>query len=193
VDATSRSLLERLQGGAAAGDWDRLAAIYRPWVVGWGCRHGLTEADADDLAQEVLVVVLRELAFFRHNGRAGAFRGWLRGITAHRLQQLVRSRKYRPALVGSGGDAMADLEDPSGRLSAVWDAEHDRYVVGRLLALIEPDFQPTTWQAFRLVMLEGEKPAAAAARLGLSVNAVLLAKSRVLSRLRQEVEGLIGL
>src|SRR3954471_5618504 len=112
MDATSRSLLERLQGDAQPGDWDRLATVYRPWVVGWGCRHGLTEADADDLAQEVLLVVLRELAFFRHNGRAGAFRGWLRAITAHRLREAVRSRRYRPVSIGAERQPMPEVEAP---------------------------------------------------------------------------------
>ena len=61
----------------------------------------------------------------------------------------------------------------------------------RLLELIRPQFQPTTWQAFQGIMLQGERPAGVAARLGISVNAVLLAKSRVLRRLRLETKGLI--
>jgi RNA polymerase sigma-70 factor (ECF subfamily) len=66
-------------------------------------------------------------------------------------------------------------------------------VVRRLMALIEPDFQEVTWQAFRGVMLDGETPAAVAARLGISANAVLLAKSRILARLRQEGQGLLDM
>lgn len=60
-----------------------------------------------------------------------------------------------------------------------------------MLELIEPEFRPATWQAFRRVVLDGDKPAQVAAELGISENAVLLAKSRVLSRLRQEARGLL--
>ncbi len=64
------------------------------------------------------------------------------------------------------------------------------YVAGRLLKLIEPEFEPSTWQAFRRVVLDGLKAAEAAAELGISVNAVFIAKSRVMRRLRQEMQGL---
>jgi RNA polymerase sigma-70 factor (ECF subfamily) len=190
---TSVSLLERLRTNPDDGAWDRLVAVYRPWIVGWLCRHGLGDSDAEDLAQDILLVVLRELEFFQHNRRTGAFRAWLRTITAHRLRDFGRARRYRPQ---SGGDSASldrldQLQDPASPLSRLWDQEHDRHVVRRLLELVEADFEESTWRAFRAVMLEGEKPAAAAARLGLSVNAVLLAKSRVLARLRQEGQGLI--
>ena len=61
----------------------------------------------------------------------------------------------------------------------------------RLLELIQPDFEPTTWQAFRRVVLDGARAAVVAAELGLSVNAVFIAKSRVQRRLREEMRGLV--
>ena len=86
---------------------------------------------------------------------------------------------------------LEQLEDPDSGLSRLWDQEHDRHVLRRLLAMIEPDFQETTWQAFRRVVLDGVPAATVAADLGLSVNAVALAKSRGLQRLRQEAKGLL--
>jgi RNA polymerase sigma-70 factor (ECF subfamily) len=185
---TSLSLLERARTRADNAAWERLVQVYRPWILGWLCRHGLPHSDAEDLTQEILLVVMRELPHFQHNERPGAFRNWLRKIIVHRLQDFLRSQRYRPQ---PGGDSalrqsLDQLEDPGSVLSRHWDREHDRHVVRRLLALLEPDFQETTWQAFRGVMLNGETPAAVAARLGISVNAVLLAKSRILARLRQD-------
>src|SRR5262249_286804 len=84
-----------------------------------------------------------------------------------------------------------ELADPDSSLSRLWDQEHDQHVLRRLLELVEPEFTASTWQAFRRVALEGGRPADVAAELGLSVNAVLLAKSRVLRRLRQEAQGLV--
>ncbi len=190
---TSVSLLERLRTNPDDGAWERLVAVYRPWIIGWLRHQGLADSDAEDLVQDILLVVVRELPSFQHNRRPGAFRAWLRAITVHRLRDFGRSRGYRPQAGGDSAvlDRLDQLEDPASPLSRMWDEEHDRHVVRRLLALVEPDFEASTWRAFRAVMLEGEKPAAAAARLGLSVNAVLLAKSRVLARLRQEGQGLI--
>jgi RNA polymerase sigma-70 factor (ECF subfamily) len=171
-----------------------LTEIYRPWLLGWLVRHGLHEADAEDVVQEILVVVLRELPFFQHNHRAGAFRDWLLTIAVHRLRDALRAQRYRPMATGDSDllDQLQQLEDPASQLSKQWEVEHDRHVLDRLLAMIEPDFQPTSWQAFRGVMLDGQKPREMAARLGISVNAVLLAKSRILARLRLEARGLIA-
>jgi len=191
---TSLSLLERLRLRPDDASWRRLVDLYTPLIHHWLRGRLVPAADADDLGQEVLVVLLRELPRFEHTGRPGAFRSWLRTITVHRVRDFWRSRGYRPEATGDSAflDRLDELEDPGGGLTRLWDEEHDRHVVRRLLELIRSDFQPTTWQAFEGVMQLGEAPAAVADRLGLSVNAVLLAKSRVLARLRREAEGLVG-
>jgi RNA polymerase sigma-70 factor (ECF subfamily) len=193
MSETSVSLLERLRLTPDEADWRRLVEVYTPLLSGWLRRHLLPAADTDDLVQEVLAVLVRELPHFEHNRRPGAFRNWLRTIAVHRLRDFWRARQHRPEAAG-GSDFLSSLdqlEDPASGLSQLWDAEHDRHVVARLLEMIRGDFQPATWQAFAGVMLDGHKPAEVAARLGVSVNAVLLAKSRVLHRLREEGAGLI--
>jgi RNA polymerase sigma-70 factor (ECF subfamily) len=135
--------------------------------------------EVHDLAQEVMSVLVQELPQFTPE-RPGSFRRWLREITLHRLQSFWRSRQRRP------GSLVAELADPASDLNRQWDQEHDQYVLRRLLELLKGDFAPTTFLAFRRVVLDDAKPADVARELGLSVNAVLLAKSRVLSALRQE-------
>jgi RNA polymerase sigma-70 factor (ECF subfamily) len=87
--------------------------------------------------------------------------------------------------------ALDEWEDPNSDLSRRWDREHDEHVSRRLLELIEPEFAPSTRRAFRRVVLEGAPAATVAAELGISVNAVFIAKSRVLGRLREEGRGLL--
>jgi RNA polymerase sigma-70 factor (ECF subfamily) len=190
---TSFSLLERLQQQPDPDTWARLVDVYTPLVRGWLRRHGVVVADADDLTQDVLAVVVRELPRFRHSGQPGVFRGWLRTITLNRLRGFWRARQAHPAATGGSDLApvLEQLEDPHSALSRLWDEEHDRHVLRRLQALIEPEFSATAWRAFRRTVLGGEQAAVVAADLGTSVNAVLLAKSRVLRRLRQEARGLI--
>jgi RNA polymerase sigma-70 factor (ECF subfamily) len=152
----------------------------------------LQPADADDLAQDVLAVLVRELPHFEHRG-PGAFRSWLRTITTHRLRSFWRTRQGRTAATGDSdfGRRLEQLEDPHSELSRLWDDEHDQYIVRRAMEVIEGEFAPSTWRAFRRMMVDGAPVDAVAAELGLSPNAVFIAKSRVLNRLRKEIEGLV--
>jgi RNA polymerase sigma-70 factor, ECF subfamily len=193
VTHTSLSLLEQLCTKPDEAAWRRLCDLYRPLIRRWLTRDPTLRDEADDLVQDVLAVLIRELPHFRWE-RPGSFRSWLRTITWNRLQAYWQSRRHRPQPLGGGLDdgPLAQLEHPDSDLSRRWDEEHDRHVVGRLMGLIESQFEPDTLRAFRRTVFDGAKATEVAAELGISVNAVLLAKSRVLKRLRQEGEGLIG-
>jgi RNA polymerase sigma-70 factor (ECF subfamily) len=189
---TSVSLLERLAGTPGDDDWRRLLDLYQPLLRAWMARAGVAAADADDLIQEVLLVVFREVGGFERRGR-GAFRSWLRTILAHRVRDHFRAAGYRPTATGDSDFLcrLDELESPKSALSRLWDREHDEHVAASLLWRVQGDFAPVTWQAFVRHVLE-EEPAERVARdLGLSLNSVLLAKSRVFKRLRQELAGLI--
>jgi RNA polymerase sigma-70 factor, ECF subfamily len=84
------------------------------------------------------------------------------------------------------------LADPNGELAREWDMDHDRQVFEKLLAVVQPDFSTTTWEAFRRFAVAGLPAALVAEELGLSVNAILQAKSRILKRLREEAGDLLG-
>jgi RNA polymerase sigma-70 factor (ECF subfamily) len=183
--ATSMSLLEQARDGHAAA-WERLVALYAPLLDIWLTAAGLQPADREDLSQRVLEILVRQLPAFEHSGRAGAFRAWLRGITVNLLLEHWRSRPQ------PGSEAFLEqLVDPNASLSRQWDEQHDRHVLHALMELVRPEFAENTWQSFRRLALDGAPARVVADELGLSVNAVLIAKSRVLSRLRQEARGLI--
>jgi RNA polymerase sigma-70 factor (ECF subfamily) len=188
MSLTSLSLLDRLKGEPTPADWSRLHDLYRPLVRGWLARIPGVGDEADDLTQEVLVVVLREVAGFERQ-REGSFRAWLRRVAVNRVRVYWRQKARRPR-VGLDGTATEDflgqLEDPAGDLAAQWDRDHDRHVFDRLLAAVRPDFGSDTWEAFRRFALDQVPARQVAAELGTTENAVLLAKSRVLKRLRDE-------
>ncbi len=189
---TSASLLERLRLAPDEAAWRRLDDLYRPLIRRWLLRDPTLGEEAEDLVQEVMGVLVRELPAFQRQ-RIGSFRRWLRTVTAHRLSAHHRARKNRPWPLGAPPEEtpLAQFADPHSDLSRLWDEEHDRYVLRRLMDLIAPQFEPATLAAFRRVVFDEVAPAQAAEELGMSLNAVLLAKSRVLGRLRQEAEGLI--
>ena len=182
---TSLTWLGRLTGDPTPGDWKQLLDGYGPLLRGWLARSGVAAADRDDLVQEVLMVVVRRVSEFDRRG-PGAFRAWLRAILANHLKKYFRDRPDSgPAL---DLDAVAAPDSVLGRQ---WDREHDEHLAARALKLVEGDFAPATWAAFCRQVLDGRPPVEVAAELGLSVNAVLLAKSRVLKRLRAELGGLV--
>ncbi len=116
---TSATLLERLNDRSDSVAWRRLVGLYSPLINTWLRRDGVSAEDAEDLTQEVLQVVVREVTRFRHNGRVGAFRTWLRTIAINCLRQSVRSRRLRNPTAGSPDIAsmLDQLEDPASVLS----------------------------------------------------------------------------
>lgn len=184
---TSLTLLDRL-GGGDDPSWRRMFHLYAPLLRAWLRSRGLQPADIDDLTQNALAVVHRRLSEFHHNGRPGAFRTWLRGIVANVVRDHLRTAGRKPL---GDGQLAADLEDPHSELSRQWDADHDRFILRGLMQFVEPEFAPATWTGFVETALHGRASADVAAELGLSVNAVHVARSRVLARLRREAEGFV--
>src|SRR5262245_21026841 len=175
---TSVSLLNRLAAAPTDDDWRRLLDLYQPLLRAWLARAGASASDADDLTQDILLVVFREVAGFVRHG-PGAFRAWLRTIFVHRARNYFRSRRHHPTATGDSDfhRRLDELESPDSALSGLWDSEHDKYVAASLMRRVQGDFEPATWQAFRRHVLEGERAARVAAALGLSRNSVLMAKS----------------
>ena len=193
MNETSISLLDRARLDPNDGSWDRLADVYSPMLRTWLSRFGVQPADADDLVQETLLAVSRDLSKFQHSGRPGAFRGWLRSILVNRVRNFWRSAMYRPVVTGgtSWGEQLEQLEDDNSAASREWNLEHDRHVMARLLEQVRPRFEAKTWEAFRRQVFDGERADVVARELGMPINSVYVARSRVLSALRREAAGLI--
>jgi RNA polymerase sigma-70 factor (ECF subfamily) len=192
--ATSVTLLARVRAGDAGG-WRRFVCLYTPLVLWWCRRNGLRDEDAQDVTQEVFQTVAAKVGGFAGGGQAGAFRRWLSAITRHKLGDHYRRRRRQPRAAG-GSDARALLAqapaDPPDDSGATEDGASERGILCRAaLDLVRPEFQPHTWEAAWRLTVEGHSAKDVAAELGMSVGAVYTAKSRVLSRLRAELEGLL--
>jgi RNA polymerase sigma-70 factor, ECF subfamily len=193
VQTTSVSLLQRIANdGGGNEDWQRLLTLYRPFILHQVRSYSDLVDYADDITQEVMMVLMRELPVFQRQ-RTGSFRNWLRGITVNQLRMAARKVRRQP----TAGDSSAleqqinDLADPASQASKRWDEEHDRNVLRRIMDSIRHDYQDSTWQAFELYVLHEKAPKAVAEELGISLNSVLLAKSRITRRLRDEAAGLV--
>lgn len=189
--STSVSLLERAKAQDSAA-WDRIVDLYAPLVYSWCRREGLQEADALDVGQEVFRTVYTHLGGFRRDRAGDSFRGWLRTITRNKVCDA--RRRDRGHEVGGDIDLLAQVPaDPPD--PAEQDSEC-KAVLRRAVELVRDEIEPRTWAAFWQVAIEGRRVDAVAADLGVSTNAVYLAKSRTLRRLQdlfgEIVEGLDG-
>jgi len=185
TSTTPLTLLERLCANPDDASWASWVSLYNPWLERVLRHAGVADGDVDDLRQEVLAVVVQEMPGFEHNGRAGAFRRWLRNIVVNRVRGFFRARQSTASRM-TEQESWSHVADPIAALEDYWEREHDRHVMKELLALVEASFSRSTWLAFRRQVVDGLRAAAVAAELGISVNAALLAKSRVLARLRAE-------
>ena len=191
-DRTSMTLLGELKQNANETAWLRFSNIYGPLIFGWLRRRGVPEDVAEDVRQDVMMKVFDEIRDFDHNGRTGAFRAWLKLVMTHRLRTVQR-RSYRPAESSPADfNELADqLANDTSEISRQWDAEHDQHLIERLLEMVSGEFQEKSMKAFRRVVIESEDANAVAADLGLSVNAVRIAQSRILAALRRIGEGFL--
>jgi RNA polymerase sigma-70 factor (ECF subfamily) len=189
---TSLSLLDRARAQDQAA-WERLVSLYTPLVDCWCRRYQLQEDDLADIRQKVFLAVARRLVDFRRDQASGSFRGWLRTITRHKVYDHHRTEAAKAAPGGS--DAYEQLLQFSGGNSddpAVGsDAEEQGILYQRAVQLIATDFEETTRKAFWMVVVDDRSPAEVARELGISTNAVYLAKGHVLARLREEFSDLI--
>ena len=190
---TSTSLIIRAQSHDAEA-WERLAKLYTPLVLYWTQVAKLQDADAADVVQEVFEALAKNLGRFEHGPERPPFRGWLYGITRNKIRMHFRNKaKNADAAGGTEAHKMyAELPEVETMEEANDSSiASQNSVARRALELIKTDFQETTWQAFWRVAIDERPAAEVAEELGMSVGGVYTAKSRVLKRLRTELDGLI--
>ena len=186
MQTTSLTLLQHLRQTTDQQARARFVRLYSPLLYHWLRRCGLQDQDALDCMQQIFLTLMQKLPEFERQPQH-RFRGWLWTIT------LNKAREFKRRLVGvtvTNSVQETELATPD-TTEDVAEAEYRNYLVGRALQLMQADFQPATWKACWACVVE-ERPADEVAReLGLSVNAVYLAKVRVLNRLRAELSGLL--
>lgn len=186
MSTTPVSLLQRLHSQPDETDWSRFVELYTPLIYYWVCQMGFKDADAADLMQDIFLLLLDKLPRFEYQPER-SFRAWLRVVCQNRCRDFLRRKPHV-----AHGPLVDDLPDNSPDAASVWDEqEYRRHLVGRALELMQHDFQPTTWQACWRHVVEGKSAIEVGRELGITANAVYLAKSRVLRRLRGELDGLL--
>lgn len=191
-DSTSLSLLTRVRQNDNHA-WDRFVELYSPLVGRWCSKMGLGPPHADDVKQEVFIAVAKHLSDFVRGDRKGSFRAWLKTVTWSKVADYWRARKAEILPIG-GSEAFTQFATLAQATNGESDAdgiEEKSILYRRAVELIKKDFEVATWTAFWRTVIDGLSAGEVADEIGISRNAVHLAKARVFRRLRQEFVDLI--
>lgn len=186
---TRPSLLFRLRDPQDHEAWVEFVSHYEPVVYRLLRRHGLQDADARELMQELFLTVGRSIDRWDPAKERGSFRGWLRRVARNLVINWLEQRERR--MVAAGGSDLQALLDllPSdvGSESVEFDQEMRRALFRRAAERVRGEVQSATWRAFCETAVVGVAPADAARMLGMQVGAVRVARCRVMARLRAAV------
>jgi len=188
---TRASLLVQIRDGSNHAAWQEFINLYGPVVYGFARKRGLQDADAADLMQDVLRSISTAIGRLDYDRNQGTFRGWLFTITRNKILNFLAARRIRPQ--GSGDTTTNRLlaEAPEAiDGSDSWELEYQRRLASLAMDRIKGEFQENTWRAFWLTAVEGAVASAVARQIAMSPGAIYVAKSRVLARLKEEVESM---
>jgi RNA polymerase sigma-70 factor, ECF subfamily len=190
IPTLSANLLSQIHARDSLG-WTRLVSVFAPVVYAWCRKSGVSEFDAPDLVQDVFATVARKVDTFKKQKEGDSFRSWLATITRCRVIDHIRREKHMQKGVG-GSDALHLMHQAPEQLESTisWDNAESLFV-RQILDQVECEFEPTTWQAFRMIALESCPASDVSTQLGISVASVYQAKSRVLRRLRTRMSELV--
>jgi RNA polymerase sigma-70 factor (ECF subfamily) len=183
---TRPSLLVRIRDASDREAWRQFVEVYAPLVYRFARGRGLQDADAADLTQEVLQAVSAASKRLVYDPTRGTFRAWLYTVARNKLRNFLLARQRRR----DDADPALLEEQPAREEMEQWEREYERRLFDWAAEQVRGQFRDTTWQAFWTIAVEDRPPAEAAAELGISVGAVYIAKSRVLARLREEIQRL---
>jgi len=187
VPVTRLSLLVRLCDARDDGAWSQFVELYAPLVYGFARKHGLQDADAADLTQDVLQAVSGGIRRLDYDPRRGSFRGWLFTVVRNKLRNFLAAQK-RPGRGTGDTDAQQRLQELPARedeQTTWWEQEYEQRVFSWAADQVRGAFQDSTWKAFWQTAVEGKTGPEVARALGMTVAAVYLAKGRVMARLKE--------
>ena len=185
---TRHSLLARLGDFKDADAWVEFVELYTPLIFGWTRQRGLQDADAADLAQEVMRAVAKALPAGRYDRAHGRFSAWLYTITSRKILDF---RRKQAGHLNAGQDllgAVQSLDDSE----AHWQREYEARVFAWAGERVRGEVSEQAWQAFWLTAVEGRSGTEACSTLGITVGAVYAARCRIKARLREVVRDAEG-
>jgi RNA polymerase sigma-70 factor (ECF subfamily) len=183
---TTSTVLDRLAHYSDQGAWERLTERFRGPFLAYARRRGLGEAECEDVAQESLLAFAQAYREGKYDRARGRLSHWLFGIAWRRVEE-ARRGLARVRGLAEGVPTELDLAVP-GEVSPEWQEIWERSMIELCLRQVRKEVEPATFRAFEMLVLESRLVEDATRELGLSANAVTIAKHRVGKRVRELVD-----
>jgi RNA polymerase sigma factor (sigma-70 family) len=194
---TRYTLLGRLQNWDDQDSWKVFFDTYWRLIYAIARKSGLNDAEAQDVVQETVISVAKDIHKFRRDRSLGTFKGWLRNITRWRIADHLRkcgSVAGEPSTADEGGEPPAETAENSvpadSALEAVWEQEWQANLLAAALENIRRSVKEEHYQMFDYYVLQQWPVRKVARMLGVSVAQVYLVKHRISGLLRKEVRAL---
>ncbi len=192
--ARSAEALAWLRNCADQQSWQEFNDFYAQLIFRFAIKAGCTETEADEVVQETLIAVSRNLPGFRYDPKACSFRTWLLNLSTWRIRDQMRKRLPGRGHKRSGssepdGTAMVErLSDPAAnQLEGLWDQEWQAVLLEKAVSNVKARVDPKQWQVFDLYVLNGEAPLDVGKLLSVSIGRVYLTKHRIGAILKKEI------
>ena len=205
---TRQSLLSRLKDWDDHESWRDFFDTYWRVIYGLAIKSGLTNTEAEDVVQETLLAVAKEMPDFKYDPARGSFKGWLLEVTRRRIANQVRKRlKHRPAIAGppvgeatrppSGQKSEPDqrrtatverVPDPnSDEMERLWDQEWRTNLLEASIVRVKKRVNAKQYQMFNLYVMMQWPMNQVKKTLGVSAAQVYMAKMRIGRLIKSEV------
>jgi RNA polymerase sigma factor (sigma-70 family) len=193
---TRASLLSRLKNWEDADSWQDFAHTYERLIYTTAIRAGLTDSEAKDVVQEVLISVAKTIDEFKSDPTRGTFKGWLLNLTRWRITDLLRKRPPSPPeteqpRAPDHTPTVERIPDPSSdALAGIWENEWQQSLREAAVARLRRRTKPKQFQIFELYALRNWPGIKVARELGVSLGQIYLVNHRLRKLLRQELASL---
>jgi RNA polymerase sigma-70 factor, ECF subfamily len=190
---TTTQVLEALKTSDNSAVWQNFRDNFYPVVVNFARHIGLSPSDADDAAQETMVAFVKAYRAGKYDRDKGRLNHWLFGLARNVILNVRRNLGPEQLIADkTGGPSFWNLLQDEKNVPETWTTQWRKVVLDRCMKRARQELDEKTFSAFEFLAL-GEMPAGEVAKkLEMTENAVYIAKSRVLSRLRQLEEEFEG-
>ena len=188
--STNVSLLLRVRDSTDDEAWNEFASIYRPSIVALAMRKGMQSADAEDLAQQVLISVAKAIPDWKHDPNRASFRTWLNRVTQNAVFNSITRASRDRAIGNTKIVASLNEEQVAKQDSDLLTIEIRRQVFKYAANEIQTEFHSDTWKAFWLTAVEGQSVDSVSDELNRNRGSIYAARSRVMKRLKEKVQEL---
>ena len=190
--STNVTLLMRLrQSPTNEAAWDVFVDRYGRLIFQWCRNRGLQEADAEDVTQNVLLVLAKQMQEFVYDPEK-SFRSWLRTIAHRSWCRFIEERRRGPGGASIAGIDLLDSREAQDEFHDRLDAESMAEMLEKAKEAARRRVTPRTWEAFRLSVEKELSGAEVAELLQIKVGAVFVARSRVQKMIQEEIRRLDG-